>query len=46
MLRSYAVWTAKRLGLNAFLKGMESDSSKDVQRELSLQVKQNEKANV
>jgi len=38
MLRSYAVWTAKRLGLTNLLTGMENDGSEDVQRELSLQV--------
>jgi hypothetical protein len=46
MLRSYAVWAAKRLGLNVFLEGMESDGSKEVQRELLLEVKQNEKTKV
>jgi len=40
MLRSYAVWTAKRLGLNTLLSDMENDRSEDVQRELSLQVEQ------
>tara|TARA_Y100000766_G_C18907582_1_gene606670 strand:+ start:825 stop:1934 length:1110 start_codon:yes stop_codon:yes gene_type:complete len=40
MLRSYAVWTAKRLGLTNLLMGMENDGSKDVQRELALQVRQ------
>ena len=43
MLRSYAVWTAKRLGLTNLLKGMENDGSEDVQRELALQVRQVEK---
>ena len=40
MLRSYAVWTAKRLGLTNLLTGMENDGSEDVQRELALQVRQ------
>ena len=40
MLRSYAVWTAKRLGLINLLMGMENDGSEDVQRELALQVRQ------
>jgi len=43
MLRSYAVWAAKRLGLTNLLKGMENDASEDVQRELALQVKQVDK---
>ncbi len=43
MLRSYAVWAAKRLGLTNLLKGMENDVSEDVQRELALQVKQVDK---
>ena len=43
MLRSYAVWTAKRLGLTNLLKGMENDGSEDVKRELALQVRQVEK---
>ena len=43
MLRSYAVWTAKRLGLTNLLTGMENDGSEDVQRELALQVRQVEK---
>ena len=43
MLRSYAVWTAKRLGLTNLLKGMENVGSEDVQRELALQVRQVEK---
>ena len=43
MLRSYAVWTAKRLGLTSLLMGMENDGSEEVQRELALQVRQVEK---
>ena len=43
MLRSYAVWTAKRLGLTNLLTGMENDGSEEVQRELALQVRQVEK---
>ena len=43
MLRSYAVWTAKRLGLTSLLTGMGNDPSRDVQRELSQKVDTNHK---
>ena len=43
MLRSYAVLTAKRLGLTNLLKRIENDGSEDVQRELALQVVQVDK---
>ena len=43
MLRSYAVWTAKRLGLTSLLTGMGNDPSRDVQRELSQKVNTNHK---
>ncbi len=38
MLRSHAVWTAKRLGLYNLLTGLGNDSSQAVQKELSMEV--------